>query len=59
MWILQEMAQSNANEYTYLSMIFSKFDSRNQVDLNGFQSQPNKQIKFIMVYQNLLHNLLF
>ncbi|GFU95976.1 KRAB-A domain-containing protein 2 [Trichonephila clavipes] len=35
-------------------MIFSEFNSRCQVDLIDFQSQPDREYKFIMVYQNHL-----
>ncbi|XP_023210347.1 KRAB-A domain-containing protein 2-like [Centruroides sculpturatus] len=35
-------------------MIFSEFNSRCQVDLIDFQSQPDREYKFIMVYQDHL-----
>ena len=35
-------------------MVFAEFSSRYQVDLIDFQSQPDREYKFIIVYQDHL-----
>lgn len=51
---MSDKAKSRKKEVVVNSMVFLEFNSRFQVDLIDFQAQPDKDYKFIMVYQDHL-----